>query len=312
MADTTTTNHGLTKPEVGASKGTWGTKINANLDTLDSILSGGAEVPKLTFANGTNIAPSITFSAEETLGFYRAAAGRVGLEGNLLIDGLVTGGAVTQSTTDTTAGRLMKPGDFGIGGSMVEFSGNVDNLTALPNGLYRVLDGATGTKPSGMTAFNLVSIRRGASPHGNTSQMAFNDATGEVWARGYDGTVWTAWNLQYSRANIVGTVSQSGGVPTGAIIERGSNANGVYTMFADGTMIATHTVTSSASAGVTWTYPVAFSTAPKIFVTAFAASAARIPTFSDHTTTTALIHCWTDTGARSANSVNVRAEGSWF
>ncbi|MGH8425844.1 MAG: pyocin knob domain-containing protein, partial [Pseudomonas fluorescens] len=32
---------------------------------------------------------------------------------------------------------------------------------------------------------------------------------------------------------------QSGGVPTGAIIERGTNANGDYTKFADGTMICT-------------------------------------------------------------------------
>ncbi|MEB3840457.1 phage tail protein [Pseudomonas guariconensis] len=38
-------------------------------------------------------------------------------------------------------------------------------------------------------------------------------------------------------ADIVGTVSQSGGVPTGAIIERGSNSNGEYVRFADGTQI---------------------------------------------------------------------------
>lgn len=46
----------------------------------------------------------------------------------------------------------------------------------------------------------------------------------------------------YSRDSILGTVSQSAGIPTGAIIERGSNANGEYTKFADGTLICTTTV----------------------------------------------------------------------
>jgi hypothetical protein len=71
----------------------------------------------------------------------------------------------------------------------------------------------------------------------------------------------------YSRDNILGTVSESAGVPTGAIIERGSNANGSYVKYADGTQmcwlregVVDHTDSLSGTTRLagTWTYPASF------------------------------------------------------
>ncbi|WP_397448114.1 hypothetical protein [Pseudomonas sp. NA-150] len=43
----------------------------------------------------------------------------------------------------------------------------------------------------------------------------------------------------FDRSNIVGTVSQVSGVPTGSVVETGSNASGQYVKLADGTLICT-------------------------------------------------------------------------
>lgn len=82
----------------------------------------------------------------------------------------------------------------------------------------------------------------------------------------------------YGQTNIKGSVSQAAGVPTGAVVERGNNANGEYTKWADGTMIcwslvyaagnvntADGSVFTTPSTG--WTYPITFTTTPSVNVT---------------------------------------------
>ena len=119
MADTTTTNLGLTKPEVGASTDTWGTKINTDLDSIDALFDAGPvlKVTKggtgaATAANArVNLLPSYTSYGSKVLAlnsgasdveWVTAATGNVTLTGTQTLTNKTISGADNTLTVDGT------------------------------------------------------------------------------------------------------------------------------------------------------------------------------------------------------------------
>lgn len=99
------------------------------------------------------------------------------------------------------------------------------------------------------------------------AQTFTSAVTGQVWNRTKLNGTWSAWGRSVTSTNLVGTTSISGGLPTGAVIQSGNNANGFYTRYADGTQICTGfgaglTPAATGISTVTWTYPIAFSSVP--------------------------------------------------
>ena len=116
-----------------------------------------------------------------------------------------------------------------------------------------------------------------AAPNSNTNRtLNLPDEAGKLLSTGNDDPAEV-----FKQSNILGTVSESGGVPTGGIIERGSNANGEFVKYADGTLFAYRRVdltdgefptSLGDEVGISTTYSTAanFASRPTVHLTAIA------------------------------------------
>jgi hypothetical protein len=104
MADSTTTNLLLTKPEVGASTDSWGTKLNSDLDTIDALFDSG---PVLKVSKGGTGA-STAANARTALGL---AIGTDVLAYDSNLQSFVA--AFTLPTSDGSANQIIKTNGSG-------------------------------------------------------------------------------------------------------------------------------------------------------------------------------------------------------
>jgi len=132
----------------------------------------------------------------------------------------------------------------------------------------------------------------------------------------------------YSKTNIVGTVSQTSSVPTGAIIERGTNANGDYVRYADGTQICWKTITTTTGTSTVvgaiygsdalgqGSFPASFSALPNVTHSGYISSG-NVNGMWSGCYTTPTQTSWGNyrllaAGAYAAGFINVVAVGRWY
>jgi hypothetical protein len=267
-----------------------------NDDTGDTLRNGGIKI-------NNNFAKAVEGPASATTGnvaVYNSTSGKLLRNGTKSEDSLVQGpassttgnvavfdsgsGKLLRNSTKTEANLVTGSSASVLDNALVSFDGttgkvvkapgnavalsNVNSIDTLEsNGFYAW---AT-SRPVGAVAQDFVQMLHLQRATGSRSQLALKSSGAQqMYVRGYTLGAWQDWYEVYHQNTILGTVSQTGGLPTGAVIEYGTSANGQFVRYADGTQMCWVKGTFVSDVGAfssatrlsgDWTYPAVFADA---------------------------------------------------
>ncbi|MEQ3653703.1 MAG: pyocin knob domain-containing protein [Glaciecola sp.] len=213
--------------------------------------SGGSAYQMADNAAGANASTSKTTNSDGQVTVY-VEPGQYTVTVNGISSGITVGNGfeVTQSPTDATAGRLLKVGDFGVGGYITLSAVSLDTIDQV-TGFYYCIN--CTDRPAAINGYMDVYVN---SPGSFAKQTYSAIGDSRTWIRTLFSGTWSDWIPVATEDN-------------NALIEFGSNANGSFTKFPDGTLVCVfadsgNSLSAGQNASYTWLFPSSFISTPTV------------------------------------------------